>query len=82
LYKRRKQSGKRAAVKGHFMLSTAEIRDNVQEAEKETARKAIQPATRKRKRQETPPEDEKEYIESSSDSGFSDMSDCIVVSQC
>ncbi|KAH0541545.1 hypothetical protein GP486_008707 [Trichoglossum hirsutum] len=83
LYKRRKQSGKRAVVKGHFMLSTAEIRDNIQEMEKETVRKkATQPTTRKRKRQETPPEDEEEYMESSSDSNLSDMSDCIVVTQC
>ncbi|KAH0542863.1 hypothetical protein GP486_008611, partial [Trichoglossum hirsutum] len=36
LKKRQKQrSGKKAAVEGHFMLSTAEIRDNVQVAEKE-----------------------------------------------
>ena len=53
LNKRRKRpSGKRAALQGHFILSTTEIRDKVLAAELETARKkASQQRTRKRKRQ-------------------------------
>jgi hypothetical protein len=80
--KQRRQSGKRAAVKGHFVLSTAEIREKVQAAELETARrKAGKRATKKRKRQETPSEDEEETAISSSDGEISDMSDCIAVSR-
>lgn len=81
--RQKRQSGKRAAVRGHFMLSTVEIRNNVQAAEEKTARKkAPQQATRKRKRQEMPSEDEEEGIDSSNDSEDSSCSDCIVVSRC
>ncbi|KAI9763509.1 MAG: hypothetical protein M1840_000462 [Geoglossum simile] len=62
LKKRKKRpSGKRAAMQGHFILSTAEIRNKVLAAELETARKkSKKTTTRKRKRQETPLEDEEE----------------------
>lgn len=84
LNKRRKRpSGKRAALQGHFILSTTEIRDKVLAAELETASKrASQQQTRKRKRQETSSEDEEDTIELSSDSEISDFSDCIMIAQC
>ena len=81
--RRKRQSGKRAVLQGHFILSTAEIRDKVLAAELETAsKKASQQRTKKRKRQETPSEDEEDTIELDSDSEMSDSSDCIVVAQC
>jgi hypothetical protein len=81
LKKRKKRpSGKRAAMQGHFILSTAEIRDKVFAAELETAqKKGKKTTTRKRKRQKTPSDDEGEDIDSSSDSESSSASDCIVV---
>ncbi|KAH0545350.1 hypothetical protein GP486_008455 [Trichoglossum hirsutum] len=84
LKKRRKRpSGKRAAMQGHFILSTAEIHDKVLAAELETVqKKRKKTTTQKRKRQKTPSEDEEEYIDSTSDSESSSLSDCIVVGRC
>ena len=77
-----RRSGKRAAVKGHFMLTTVEIQEKVLATELETARKkAPQQPTRKRKRLEKPPKDEEEAVDSDSDSKNSNFSDCIVVAQ-
>ncbi|KAI9860941.1 MAG: hypothetical protein M1813_005620 [Trichoglossum hirsutum] len=76
-----RRSGKRAAIKGNFLLTTVEIRDKVRARELETARrKAAKQPTKKRKRPETPSEDEEEEgeEESSSDSD-SDSSGRIVV---
>jgi hypothetical protein len=77
-----KLSGKRMAIKGHLVLSTKEIVEEVKRAEKETlskkrskkAPKAPQ-RRRKRKRHETPSEDEEGYL--SEEEG--NASDCIVV---
>ncbi|KAH0560082.1 hypothetical protein GP486_003404, partial [Trichoglossum hirsutum] len=87
-----KRSGKRMAIKGHFLLSTKEVLEKVREAEEETARKKETKATkatenateapqrsRKRKRPETPPEDEEEFFCDSISNSDSDASDCIVV---
>ncbi|KAI9758935.1 MAG: hypothetical protein M1840_003624, partial [Geoglossum simile] len=80
LSKRRKQqSGKRAVIKGHFILTTAEICDQVIAAELETLRKkACKGAPQKRKWQATTPEDEVESVESTEESDSS-FSDCIRV---
>ena len=70
-------------MQGHFILSTAEIRDKVLAAELETAwKKGKKTTTRKRKRQETPSEDEEEDIDFTSDGESSGSSDCIVVGRC
>ncbi|KAI9854140.1 MAG: hypothetical protein M1813_001347 [Trichoglossum hirsutum] len=76
--RRTKQSGKRMAIKGHFILSTKEILDKLIEAEEETACKKTTRNTRKRL--ETPSEDEESSYDSDSDS--SDSSDYIVVGRC
>ncbi|KAH0538591.1 hypothetical protein FGG08_004841, partial [Glutinoglossum americanum] len=80
------RSGKRMAIKGHFILSTQEILEEVRKAEEETARKkAAKNATgasqrgRKRKRPKTPSEDEEESSCNSTSSSDSDSSCCIVV---
>ena len=73
-----KKSGKRMALKGHFILSTKEILEKIRKAEEETARRSKTTTSRrgqKRKRPETPSEDEEE----SSCDGDSNASDCIVV---
>jgi len=79
-------SGKRVTIKGHFVLSTAEICDKVKAAELETLRrkalskrckkapplkKRKKAPSKKRKRQATPSEDEAENAEESG-SNFSD----------
>jgi hypothetical protein len=75
-----RRSGKRAVIKGHFLLTTVEIRDKVKAAELETARmKASKGSTRKRKRSKTPSEDEEEEEDESKGDSDSDLSDCIVV---
>ncbi|KAH0548178.1 hypothetical protein GP486_008102, partial [Trichoglossum hirsutum] len=83
LKKRKKRpSGKRTAMQGHFILSTAEIHNKVLVAELETVRKKRKKTTtRKRKQQETLLEDEEESIEMTSDSKSSSLSDCIMVGQ-
>ncbi|KAI9773651.1 MAG: hypothetical protein M1840_006925 [Geoglossum simile] len=80
LSKRRKQrSGKKAVIKGHFILTTAEIRDQVIAAELETLhKKACKEAPKKRKQQVTTLEDEVESVESTEESNSS-FSDCIRV---
>ncbi|KAI9760987.1 MAG: hypothetical protein M1840_002158 [Geoglossum simile] len=83
-------SGKRVAIKGHFILTTAEICERVKAAQLETLRKKVpskkhkkapskkcKKAPKKRKRQATPSEDEIESTEES-DSNFSD---CIRIAQ-
>jgi hypothetical protein len=81
--RRRQQSGKRAAIKGHFVLTTAEICDKVKAAELETLRKkACKGPSQKRKRQATPSEDEVESTEESTEESDSSLSDCIMVSRC
>ncbi|KAI9865350.1 MAG: hypothetical protein M1813_002239 [Trichoglossum hirsutum] len=80
-----KKSSKRLALKGHFVLTTEEILEKVRKAEEETASRAGSWKTgsktgasqrgKKRKRLETPSEDEEE----SSCNSNSDASDCIVV---
>ena len=78
--RKKRKTGKRAAIKGHFLLSTTEILDKVGAAELETAqRKAPKAPTRKRKRPVTPPEDEDDSEENSDKEEESDFSDCIVV---
>ena len=80
LKSRRQRSGKRSAIKGSFLLSTAEIRDKVIAAENETARKkALKTTTPKRKRPATPSEDEEESGEESTIDSDSSASDCIMV---
>ena len=77
--RKQRQSGKRAAIKSHFILTTAEIRNKVKAAELETLRKKASKAPpQKRKRQATPLEDEIESTEESDSSS----SDCIMVTQC
>ncbi|KAI9767686.1 MAG: hypothetical protein M1840_005558 [Geoglossum simile] len=79
--RRKKISGKRMALKGHFVLTMEEILNEVRKAEAETMGRKTRVKTgtsqrsRKHKRPETPSEDEKD---SSSDDG-SNTSDCIVV---
>jgi hypothetical protein len=80
--RKKRLSGKRMAIQGHFMLSTAEIREKVQKAELETTkRKTTTQQTRKRKRQKTPSEDEG-GIEDSSAVEESELKVCIVVGRC
>ncbi|KAI9768490.1 MAG: hypothetical protein M1840_004900 [Geoglossum simile] len=77
-----KLSGKQMAIKGHLVLSTKEIVEEVKRAEKETLSKKrfkkvpkAPQHRRKRKRHETPSEDEEEYLSEEEGSA----SDCIVV---
>ncbi|KAI9761176.1 MAG: hypothetical protein M1840_002008 [Geoglossum simile] len=77
-----KLSGKQMAIKGHLVLSTKEIVEQVKRTEEETmskkrskrAPKAPQRGC-KRKQPKTPSEDEEE----SSNESKSNVSDCIVV---
>ncbi|KAI9858094.1 MAG: hypothetical protein M1813_007906 [Trichoglossum hirsutum] len=81
--RRRQRSGKRAVIKGHFVLTTAEIRDKVKAAELEALRKkACKGPSQKCKRQATPSEDEVESTEESTEESDSSLSDCIIVSRC
>ena len=85
--RKERQTGKRGAIKGHFMLSTTELRDKVLEAEAETARKKARkrqcarptrwPPRRptKRSRVATPSKESEELSEEPSD-GESYVSDC------
>ena len=84
--RKNQRSGKRMAIKGHFILSTKEVLEKVRNAEEETAcKKATRNATgtsqrgRKRKRPETPSEDEEEFSCNSTGDSDSDASSCIVV---
>ena len=84
--RKNQRSGKRIAIKGHFILSTKEVLEKVRKAEEETAcKKATRNATgasqrgRKRKRPETPSEDEEEFSCNSTGDSDSDASSCIVV---
>ena len=86
-----RKSGKRKALKGHFLVSTVELRDAVFAAEEETAKKKAAkrppkrkaptkqpPRAAKRKRPATPSESSEESSEEYS-SEESDISECIAL---
>ena len=85
--RKERKSGKRLAIKGKFMLTTMELRDNVLAAEKATAEKKAQkqaptrskqpPA--KRRKLAIPSKDSEESKEETS-STESEISDCIMLS--
>ena len=74
-----RRKGKRAVLKGHFHISTAELRDAVFEAEKDTLDRKRKKGKKKVTSVSHEPETEEELGEESGEGIETDTEDCIVV---
>jgi hypothetical protein len=77
--RKRRSKGKRVLLRGHFHVSTAELRDAVIQAELDTRKKSKQSDNKKRKNALNDTESDEEVAEDMDEEFDTDIEDCIVV---
>jgi hypothetical protein len=77
--RKKRKKGKRVVLKGHFHISTAELRDAVIQAEKDTKRQDRGYDNKKSKQQDNDTGDEEDDAQEAGEETDTDIEDCIVV---